>query len=233
MTGITIDGTFNTRVLGIDPQRHLLRSATLDQLSVAGIQELGDVGLALVIDLREPSERGDDAHGFPVALHPIYCAVDGPPLTGSLEEIYETLLLTRGTQLTAAVAQIADADGPVLVHCTAGKDRTGLVVALALLAAGVSENEILTDYALSGLEVAPRRRAIAEGLLAHLDGDDDRDLHTASLRLHLDSPREALQHAFDVLARFSGPEAWLLRHGLDIEQFAALRSRLGGISHES
>ncbi|MFP3381581.1 tyrosine-protein phosphatase, partial [Bacillus sp. SIMBA_069] len=54
----------------------------------------------------------------------------------------------HGTQLATAVRLIADSgEDPVLVHCTAGKDRTGLVVALALLAAGVDREDVVADYA--------------------------------------------------------------------------------------
>ena len=60
------------------------------------------------------------------------------------------------TQFGAAVGVIADAEeGGVLVHCHAGKDRTGLVVALLLAVAGVAPEVIAADYALSEPNLAP------------------------------------------------------------------------------
>ena len=233
MATITLDGAYNARTLGSSPDAWIVRSAALDTLTDAGAAAINALELALVIDLREQSERGIVLHGAPVLHNPIFCAVDGPPLSGTLEEVYENLLLTRGAELTRAVAAIADADGPVLVHCTAGKDRTGLVVALALLAAGVPRHTVISDYARSTIEVEPRRPHIAEATLAALELDPLGDLHTSSLRLHLQSPAEALQHALGVLDRFNGVENYLLRHGLTIEQFSVLRDRLGDVTDES
>jgi len=230
---ITLDGAYNARTLGSSPEAWIVRSAALDTLTAAGAAAISDLDLALVIDLREPSERGVVLHGIPVLHNPIFRAVDGPPQSGTLEQVYENLLLTRGAELTAAVAAIADADGPVLVHCTAGKDRTGLVVALALLAAGVSRDAVVSDYARSGSEVEPRRRHIAEAALAALELDPLGDIHASSMRLHLQSPAEALQHALGILDRFNGVENYLLRHGLTIEQFSVLRDRLGDATDES
>jgi len=52
--------------------------------------------------------------------------------------------------VVAALRSIAYSEGAVLVHCAAGKDRTGVVVALALVVAGVSAQAVVDDYAASG-----------------------------------------------------------------------------------
>jgi protein tyrosine/serine phosphatase len=60
------------------------------------------------------------------------------------------MLRTAGPVIAEALALIADpGGGPVLVHCTAGKDRTGVVVALVLGLLGVADDDIVADYALS------------------------------------------------------------------------------------
>jgi protein-tyrosine phosphatase len=223
MSGITIEGTYNAR--WSDSASHgahrLARAATLDEVGQAGGAQLASLGVTLVVDLREDGERGPVAHGVPVVTVPLYRLPEGPPQTGSLEQVYDFLLRERGAQLTAAVAAIAAAPGPVLVHCTAGKDRTGLVIALALLATGHSEADVVADYARSTGVVRARRAEHAHAVLAGLNLPTA--VHRDSLRLHLDSPAAAMEHALRTLAAEGGAEAYLRRHGLTDEQLAALR----------
>jgi protein-tyrosine phosphatase len=216
---IEIDGTFNGRWAA---DSGLLRSANLDDLTPAGRNALRDLGIRLVIDLRAAAERSTVEHGVPVAHHPLF--ENSAPATGTLEDVYDNLLLTRGAALAGAVAAIADADGPVLVHCAVGKDRTGLVVALALLAAGISVDDVVADYALSGDVVRARRR---EAVIADLGarGLDD-DAHAHSVRLHLDSPAEALHHALVTLDGLGGATTYLRTNGLTEGQLTALRLRI-------
>jgi protein-tyrosine phosphatase len=226
MHSLTIAGTYNARWVPTDAAGRLARSAALDGLDATGASHLDDHGIALVLDLRETSERADVPHGVAVAHVPLYRLPDGLPTSGSLEQVYEFLLTQRGRELGEAVAAIADATGPVLVHCTAGKDRTGLVVALALLASGHTDESVVGDYVLSTGVVRERRLAIAEATLAALDLDADD--HTAALRLHLDSPAEAMQHALRVLDAAGGAEAYLIRNGVTARQLRSLRENLGG-----
>lgn len=231
MASIAIDGTYNVRSVGSSSAPWLMRSATLDGITDAGTAALARLGVALVVDLRENVERGVVHHSIPVLNLPIFRTPDGPPVTGTLEGIYESLISTRGPELTAAVAAIADSPGPVLVHCTAGKDRTGLVIALTLLAAGDSEENVIYDYTLSAIEVRLYRRELAEFALRALPLTEEE--HASSLRLHLDSPATALRHALHSLSRFGGIEPYLLRHGLTVEHFHSLRDRFAGVHDES
>lgn len=228
MSILILDGTYNARGIGRPASPWLVRSASLDALTDAGRDSLHLLGIGLIVDLRDDLERvsadrGIPAdHGIPVAHMPIYRS--GAPAAGVLEDVYESLLLTRGDELVAVVAAIADSTDPVLVHCAAGKDRTGLVVALLLLAAGATEDEVLADYALSAIEVGKNRRESALREVGALGLTDD-DLASA-LRLHLESPADALRHAFDVLHGMGGVSAYLMRHGLTTDQFDVLRERL-------
>lgn len=228
MAGIDISGSYNAR-WSAGRGAGLARSAALDDIGPAGAAQLAQLGIELVIDLREPGERAAPAHGRPVAAIPLYRLPAGPPRTGDLERVYDFLLRERGAELTRAVSAIADATGPVLVHCTAGKDRTGLVVALARAAAGHSDADIVADYALSGELVRPRRRGQAESALRHLDLSPA--AHARSLRLHLDSPPAAMRHALATLAALGGPEAYLTRHGLTEQSLQALRRTLSTVAH--
>lgn len=228
MSGITIEGTYNARWSDAGEHR-LARAAALDEVGQGGAATLGTLGLTRVVDLREDGERGPAGHDVPVVTVPLYLLPDGPPQTGSLEQVYDFLLRERGTELTRAVAAIAAAPGPVLVHCTAGKDRTGLVIALALLAAGHSEADVVADYARSTGVVRARRAEHAHTVLAALALPAAE--HRSSLRLHLDSPPEAMEHALRTLAAEGGAAAYLLRHGLPAEHLQALRDTLPAARH--
>lgn len=221
---IGIDGSYNARLVGSG--NALLRTAALDTLSADGAETLRSLGITRIVDLREDSEvpAGLGGAGIDVLRIPLYRLPDGPPMSGTLEQVYDLLLETRGAELSAAVAAIADAPGPVLVHCTAGKDRTGLVVALALSAAGIPREAIVEDYALSGPEVRRHRLAPVQAILEDLvlDAAAQQD----ALRLHLDSPPAAIGHVLDRLAAGGGAAGYLVRHGLNSVQLDRLRQRV-------
>ena len=221
MSGITIEGTYNARWSDLAANR-LARAAALDGVGAAGSAQLAELGITRVVDLREDGERRTPAHPVPVVAVPLYNLPDGPPATGSLEAIYDFLLHNRGIELTRAVAAIATAPGAVLVHCTAGKDRTGLVIALALLAAGRAEADVVADYALSAGVVRAARFDHVSGLLGALSLAPA--AHADALRLHLDSPTEAMEHALRTLAGLGGATDYLTRHGLTPAELRALQT---------
>lgn len=220
MRAIEVDGLFNVRA-NATGSPWLLRSGAPESLSDAGEIALSALRVSVIVDLREPAETGAVSHRIRVASVPVYGAE--PPATGSLEAIYEGLLRTRGRALTAAVGAIADAEGAALVHCTAGKDRTGLVVALARLAAGVSEEDVIADYVRSGPEVRPVREEHAERIAVSVDARERAEV----LRLHLESPPEAIAHALAVIREQGGAEAYLREHGLAPDRLVALRRKEG------
>lgn len=221
---IPIEGSYNARGFGRPDRPWLVRSAALDGLAPGGERALRERGVDLVLDLREPGEQARPTHGIPVLSLPLYGEV--PPATGSLERIYTGLLTERGDRVAAAVAEIAEHPSTVVVHCTAGKDRTGLVVALARLAAGDTRSEVTADYALSGASVRPARAGIAAAQLDALDLTPA--ARAASERLHLDSPAEALEHALDLVDRLGGVDAYLIDRGATPAQLAALADRAAG-----
>jgi Protein tyrosine/serine phosphatase len=118
------------------------------------------------------------------------------------------------------LATIAEADAPVLVHCFVGKDRTGLITALALRATGVPVETIADDYALS--------EALTIALLA--------EIRAMLIRLGYDvtrfdrlspAPREAMIETMAYLdERYGGIEAYLTSIGLTDAQRAGLRRLL-------
>lgn len=166
---LAIDGLINLRDLGGLPTAsgattrpgRLLRSESPHTLSVSGLQELLDLGIGAVVDLRTTSER--EQRPSPLAeagVHTLHAPIftddeDYPDHLSTAAEVYCWWLRERRNGVAAAMSAIADApSAPVLVHCHAGKDRTGVVVALVLRLAGVSIGDIADDYAISGVQLA-------------------------------------------------------------------------------
>lgn len=225
MLELEIDGLFNTRA-NSRVQPWIVRSAAPDGLLDSGLEMLYELGITDVLDLREPGEGGPRMHGLPVHSVPLYGTE--PPRTGRLEDVYAALLQTRGEALTRAVGIIADAAGGTLVHCTVGKDRTGLVVALARLAAGDTTEDVVADYAQSGPNVREQRIEYARKL-AERSARTERQ-HV--LRLHLDSPPDAMLYALGIIASHGGAAAYLRAHGLRDEQLRALRRKYAARSEQ-
>lgn len=224
-TEVRIDGAYNARVFGDARKPWLVRSSALDALTVAGATTLSELGVRRVVDLRRPGEGGAAAHDIAVVHVPVYRPEADVPLTGRLEDIFDRVLDERGEALVAAVAAIAETDGAVAVHCTIGKDRTGLVVALALLSAGVPEVDVVADYALSGIAVQPFRRAYVEEALAGVRLTPEQ--RAQALRLNLESPPEVMVHLIGRMNEWGGATDYLLAHGLTTAQLTALRSKPG------
>lgn len=137
----------------------ILRGEALHALTDDSVDALVEEGLSLVIDLRGPHETGVTPHPFRDhsgvayinvmlfdALAPI--ALAKPAF--DMAQRYCDALDQCGPRLADVLRAIVEAPpGVVLFHCTAGKDRTGIVAALLLSLAGVSQDDIAADYALT------------------------------------------------------------------------------------
>jgi protein tyrosine/serine phosphatase len=143
-----------------------------------------------------------------------------PDEAASTQAVYLEMLALFRPRFAAAVAAIADAPaGGVLVHCHAGKDRTGLVVALLLAVAGVGPEEIAADYALSGAN-------LASSLAAWIDDADDAEEGEHRRRVAL-SPARAMLDVLDALNQsHGGAAAYLLGAGLSEDHLERVRARL-------
>jgi protein-tyrosine phosphatase len=133
---------------------------------------------------------------------------------------YLGYLRDRPDSIVAALRDVAHAPGATLVHCAAGKDRTGVVAALALAVSGVRREAIVADYVATGDRLEP---LVARLLASPTYGPDLRGRELDSHR-----PRPGTMERFlDVLdERHGGAAGWLARHGFGGADAAALRARL-------
>jgi protein-tyrosine phosphatase len=133
---------------------------------------------------------------------------------------YLSYLRRRPDSVLASVRTIARAERGVLVHCAAGKDRTGVVVALALDAAGIDRDVILADY------LASRERI--EQILERLLGSPTYQAELEGKQAHELAPvAETMERFFELVDQhFGGSTAWLSGQGFDQTDLELLRRRL-------
>ncbi len=176
---IALEGCLNFRDLGGYPARgdrrirwrSLFRSDALHHLTAADLERVRDqLGIGDVIDLRSTRERRADGLGLltgtPMRFHhvPLFDgdvrAVEATFAT--LADRYVLLAELARAAIARVVTLVADAPGPVVFHCAAGKDRTGVVAAVLLGLLGVPEQDIVADYTFTQRNL----HAIVERLLA-------------------------------------------------------------------
>lgn len=139
--------------------RRVFRSDSLGPVTVEDAAHLvGELGLVTVVDLRSSQEVRQEDRGalgrVSLAYHhlPLFEVIPGvsEEWPGSLYDLYQQLLRDASHQVGAVVRIIAAAEThPVVFHCVAGKDRTGVVAAVLLGLLGVSGDDVIADYALT------------------------------------------------------------------------------------
>ena len=232
-----VEGTYNLRELGgyragdaTVRWGKLYRSDALHALTPLGQQTIADLGIRLLIDLRSDEEALSQPTALPdVRIVRASILDSAQPAVRSdrpytLEAVYDAMVDDRAVQLVAAVTHIARSGSePVLVHCTAGKDRTGLVVALALLAAGVHRDDVVADFALTERYLAGPWVDVMLAKMAEVGHPVDEDM----LALIGTSPAALLERIIDRWeAEWGSPLGYLKAHGFTDEDHAALRATL-------
>jgi protein-tyrosine phosphatase len=232
---MVIDGLVNLRDLGgfatesgaTTRLGRLLRSESPHRLTEAGMRAMLDLGIGAVIDLRTTSEREQrpsplvDA-GVRGAHAPIFTDEEEYPdhLT-TAGEVYCWWLRERQNGVARAMTAIADApSAPILVHCHAGKDRTGVIVALVLRLAGVSVDDIADDYAISGVQLADM---LARDRITAVE----RGMDPVRVERLFTVPREAMLYTMECVEKEHGGPVSLLRNiGLDDARIERLTNLL-------
>jgi len=214
----------------------VVRSDNVGTLTDAGWRALAAHGITRIVDLRWPEELAEDAPRD-VDIEVVHVSVLGEGIDteyiaeldahlDSVDDVvdhyawsYVDFLERYRDRFGRAVAAIADAEGPVVVHCMAGKDRTGLVVALLLRLAGVAPETIGTDYSLSSERLAP----VLETWI-----DDAADETERRKRLRLSgTPAEGMVRVVaEIEARYGDVASYLRAAGVGEAQLKRLRERL-------
>jgi len=241
---IALEGAANPRVVvpGV-----LLRSDNLQSLTARDIRFLVEQeGLEVVLDLRtdlevelegpgpitrEPRIRIEHRSLYPrsasttdldAASASVWPSIDRSHWPGEprVVQAYLSYLTTRPDSIVGSIRTIATARGAALVHCAAGKDRTGVVVALALDAAGVDRNAIVADYMATAhrIEAIMARLVSSPTYRSELEGHDP--------QRHAPVPG-TMERVFELLDEgFGGSAAWLAAHGLRDRELERLRRRM-------
>jgi protein-tyrosine phosphatase len=233
---IRLAGLFNLRDAGGFPTvaggrvrwRTLFRSDALGNLDQDGIATLAEFGLRTIVDLRTHIEAelapsavaGLDAQTIHISL----LSGDLQALPYELGEIYRYMIDERGGAIAAAIKALSARSAlPALVHCSAGKDRTGIVIALILAVLGVPDQVIAADYALSARYLDPENAAAIRQLQASCGLGDN--LTTGLL---VSPPALILEVLARTRAIGGSVDGYLLDHGVRQADLAALRAALVG-----
>ncbi|HEV2256193.1 MAG TPA: tyrosine-protein phosphatase [Streptosporangiaceae bacterium] len=224
----------------------LLRGDNLQELSPSDVSRLvHDIGLTTVVDLRSSAELASEGpaplDAVPAVRHVHHPVV--PEIGEATDVAAEALLLRRvqdrsrfptdpicgrylgyledrPDQVLGAVRSIAHGQGAALVHCAAGKDRTGVVVALVLIAAGVRRQAVVADYAATGERI--------EAILGRLRRSPTYARDIDSLPVDDHRPRAETMAAFleQMDSGYGGVARWLTEHGLGDGELDLLRAKL-------
>ncbi len=228
----------------------LIRADNLQTLSAADVHELVDVrGVTDVADLRSrievdadgagPLERDGRVRIHHLSLHTeVGRATDvaddpsaavvfpwrDPDVLAQQQErggwSYMWFLYDRPDSVLAALRLIAHGDGTTLVHCAAGKDRTGVVVALALDTVSVDRRAIVADYLRTGERIEQIRDRLAASPTYAPDLEPD----------YVERSRPRAETIGELLTRvdeeFGGTAAWLAAQGWTSADDAALHDKL-------
>ena len=232
VTRMDVAGTHNFREVAPGALRPglLYRSDGLDKLTGPGREALGRLGVTLVIDLRGDLDLrlgGPDrleGTGAEYVNHPINAAGANPAMESlDLRTIYRTILGPHGAEVAAAIRSVARADGPAVIHCTAGKDRTGLVAALVLAVLGAGFETIAADYTATTANLAGEW---SDALFAQLSTYDV-EVTPALAEVLAEAPEAVLRDTFAWLEdAYGGIAGYLAAIGITGEDTARLRSRL-------
>ncbi|WP_221090661.1 tyrosine-protein phosphatase [Deinococcus aquaedulcis] len=209
----------------------LFRSGNLSRLSEPGKQAIQNGNFARILDLRTRAERVSDAPPFLGTAGYLNLSVlpyrhralnEATAAATCNADIGRALLEHGANQVVAVLGAILDAPrGPVLIHCHAGKDRTGLISALCGELAGQSREQIGADYAASGPALTAfyaeqRRRKTPE--------------QWARLEPFVPSqPQDVLRPLAFLDEAWGGTEAYLNAHGFGPDDSRALAQRLLGV----
>lgn len=252
---VIVEGVSNIRTLGNYPSithpgfvtkpNFLFRSGEISRINETGKQQLVELGIKKVFDLRSDIELEKFESPVPTLSDsvniyrvPVFKLEDYSPemisrryklyATGKTEsfmELYSQILDNGIVSYGTIFRHIRDRqDEGILFHCTAGKDRTGVLAALILKLAGVSDEDIARDYALTRVGREPERALVISRLSKEPAFADDKE---AMLNL-LESRAETMTAFLKLLEEsYGGVEKYLENYlGFVTEDISIIRHHL-------
>lgn len=222
----------------------LFRSGHQARASEADLGRLGALGITTVVDLRRPSERRDQPSRRPPGF-------DGTVIESALDDGGEAPHITflKTADLTPDSGRrfmtdtyrrlafepshldlfaryfraLGEADGPVLIHCAVGKDRTGVLAALTHHLLGVHHDDMVADYLLTNTAVDLEGRA--PGIARQLEAMTGRAASHDAVVAFLGVEPVYLDTALAEITALYGSTDGYLEQALGVD--SALRDRIG------
>ncbi|MCX8528393.1 MAG: tyrosine-protein phosphatase [Candidatus Nanopelagicales bacterium] len=237
-----IDGLANIRDLGglrtadgrVIRSRQVVRSDNPKSLTEQGHVDLLEVlSPRTVIDLRMDMEveresytlQGESTSVITLPMTPQSGVTQeqiDAGMADNLAEDYRRQIEANAPSIIGALNLVADpAARPVVIHCTAGKDRTGIVIALLLALLGVEYDAIVADYHVTAANMGPIYERIRAAQVFQDNGLASAP--TWIFEAHPETMREFLQHLSD---HYGGAEAYVLAKGMDPDTVQRLRAEL-------
>jgi len=251
---LELDGGRNFRDLGGYPTRdgrevktgQLFRSGVLTGLTTEDYDTLAELDIATVVDLRSTEERRSEptfwqagpvdvmAWDYSMGLEDgsLMEAFSNPDMDGAeaealMAELYRDMVEQQAPHYRALFDRLAGTGEPLLFHCSAGKDRTGIGAALLLTALGVDRETVIADYTAS-------ERVLGDSLREETarSGDDAtaaflENLSEPAVEALMGTRRAYIEAAFDEMRQRHGTVEGYIRHALDVtdEELTALRGQ--------
>jgi hypothetical protein len=226
------DGCVNVRDLGGLPltgggetaHRVVVRADSLTSLTSEGRQALADYGVSLVVNLR-PQREDDEERLEALQVPVVRLAMDPRPVAAAwdwptMREAYLALADHYRSELAQALTLLGRAEPPAAIHCTGGRDRTGIACGMALWLAGVEPDAIAADHAMSDAHLEQRS---AEWLAQSAD-----DAELERRRRIVQPPGRTLVDVLEEIEAEDGIRARLVCAGADEAALDRLVARLKG-----
>ncbi len=232
-----LTGTYNFRDIGgyrsRDGRRvrwgQVFRSDAMHRLTQDDVERLRPLGVRTILDLRSHREIADagpglihDEPGIDVVHIPfgrIGEEADPKWQLLTLSDLYHGIVTDARSALAQVMTTLATADAvPAVVHCAAGKDRTGVSIALLLRLLGVDDGTIIDDYVLTEQNFVAFKANLSPEALHHLSNIPDELLRVDAMVL-------VAALAF-IDAEYGTTENYLLDAGVGPDTVATLRDRL-------
>lgn len=224
----------------------VFRSEGLHTLTAEDYAALHELGIALICDLRSDLERSLKPTVWPEHMRPTTLIMDvnadirsgdgelydmlrqDPTRRGALAlilHVYKCVPDALARHLPSFFNAAADGNLPLILHCTAGKDRTGVLSAVLLLALGVPRETVVADYMKTNehcdaAKLEKKVRELMESILGTSPSRDIIDLMVGVHPTYLDASLDA------IVSKYNSLDAYLASAGVSVAVQDRLRRRL-------